>query len=400
MKILQLTPRLCYPADDGGKIGIFNFTKYFTYFGAEVSMISLTEKHPQSEIVEGVKQFCQFHPFVHSTKNTIFRAVKSLFIKRSIYVDKHFSKKFKLFLEKFAEANEFDIIHADHSCMAPAALHLRNISGKPAALRLHNMEWTIWQRYAKALSPINPLKYYIALQARKLKNDEAEFIAAMNLSLPITAKDRRLALRAAPEANIFLATAGVDADRWKPQIASKRNPYEMICATTYEWRHNVDAMKWFVNKVLPIVVKEVPKAKLTLIGKKLPNYFYNREDEGINALGYVDIVQPYLSNAGIYIAPLFVGGGIRIKILEAMAMRLPVVATPISAEGLAASENDGVFVESSPEKFAKRVIELMKNEIYREELGIRARDYILRRHDWKSIVSSTMRQYEKLIDGK
>ena len=176
---------------------------------------------------------------------------------------------------------------------------------------------------------------------------------------------------------------GVNPIEWNPDSAVKRNPFEMILATNYTWIHNVNALRWFVDNVLPIVRKSIPNAQLSLIGKNVPDWLKEYSNKGVNIIGYVDKVQPYLNRANIYISPLFVGSGIRFKILEAMSMALPVVASPIAAEGINASSNDALFICDSYNEFAEVIIELFNNINKTRMFGTNARNFILENYSWK-----------------
>jgi glycosyltransferase involved in cell wall biosynthesis len=244
---------------------------------------------------------------------------------------------------------------------------------------------------------MHPKRIYIGHQAMLLRNHEKQLYSDVDVCFAITEKDKASALKLAPTANVVVAGPGVNADEWDPDPEVKRNPQEMILATTYKWVHNVDALKWFLDNVLPIVREKIPGAYLTLLGKEPPEWLESYKSKGLNLVGYVPEVQPYLNRAGIYIAPLFVGAGIRIKILEAMAMQLPVVATPVSAEGIKAGEKEGLFISARPEEFAARIIRLMTDEPMRAAAGISARRYVLENFSWERNVRIMLDEYGKLV---
>ena len=251
MKILQLAPRFPFPPDDGGKIGMANIIKEFSNQGAKVTLFTFSE--PGSVIkesaIEEASKFCRPVFMEHSTQNTLSRIIKSFLRRDSIYIEKHFNDEIKNKLEALVEQENFDIIHADHSCMAKAALYLKNKYNIPIGIRLHNIENTIWQRFADELGTFNPQKIFIKQQAELLKRKEAEYFSDADVCFAITGPDKNRALEISPNANIVIASAGVNSEEWKPESV-KRNPYELILATTYVWRHNVNAVKWFVEEGL------------------------------------------------------------------------------------------------------------------------------------------------------
>jgi glycosyltransferase involved in cell wall biosynthesis len=253
----------------------------------------------------------------------------------------------------------------------------------------------IWERYAKSLCNFDPKKYYVASQAKKLKSREINFIKNADVSFPITENDKNTALEFAPNSNLVIATGGVNQAEFLPKEV-ERKPLRLIIATTYSWVHNVNGLIWFMESVLPLVLKKFPEVEIELIGKNPPEIFKNNRN--IILTGYVDKVQSYLNSASIYIAPLFVGSGIRIKILEAMAMELPVIATSISAEGIFAKESDGLLISNDPEITATNVIRLLDNPSLCRDLGKNARKFVLQNFTWDRSVKIMYDEYMKLLN--
>ena len=332
MKILQLSPQFPLPTDNGGKIGIFNIFKEFAEQGAEVTFVCYAEDI-DSEQLKIAEQYGEVIIIRHSTKNTNLRIFNSLFSNIPLYLGKHFNDNIRKELKQIAKTHKFDVIHADHSCMAAPALFLKKMLNIPVGLRLHNIEYKIWRRYSNSLPKYSLKGMFVSDQANKLKAAESQLYGMADICFAITENDKKIAYQLNKNAKVIVASAGVDLHEWKVEEV-QRNNSEMILATTWDWVHNIDGAKWFVERVLPLVKKEFPDAQLTLTGKHLPDWFKDKKEFGVNPVGYVDDVKPYLNKANIYVAPLFVGSGIRIKILEALAMELPVIATSISAEGI------------------------------------------------------------------
>lgn len=398
IKILQLAPRFCFPDDDGGKIGIANIFKEFFEQGADVTFFSFSKEKIPHSAIEQAEKYGEVIIYNHSTENTALRIIASFLKRKSIYISKHSGKQVKRAIHEILKRTEFDIIHVDHSCMAPLGIYARSIRKIPLGLRLHNIEWLIWKRYADNLPYWRPKRVYVKQQAEELKNAEKKLYPKMDVCFTVTGKDKERAAALAPDANVVVASAGVDTAEWMPDDSIARNRYEMILATNYHWIHNVDAVRWFIHNVLPIVRKKIPEAALTLIGKNAPGWMNDYKDKGVNLMGYVSKVQPYHNRANVYIAPLFVGSGIRIKILEAMAMGLPVVATPVSAEGIAATSGDGLYIAAEAEEFARNIMDLLSNYDNARSAGKAARQFVLKEYSWKKNVGIMLDEYNKLLD--
>jgi glycosyltransferase involved in cell wall biosynthesis len=397
INILQLSPRYPFPMDDGGKIGIANITKELAGFGANISFFTFTDEDLSSESKLQIQPFANLEEYRHSTRNTPGRILGSLFYSEPLYTHKHFSKKIFEFAEKLISDKKINVIHADHTCMAPLALALKDKYGIPVGLRLHNIEWIIWQRYADVLPEFHPKKIYIQSQAKKLRKKEAELLQLVDVAFAITEEDQKRALELHPNLNVKVSTAGVDANDWMPDDSIIRNDNELILATYYPWRHNVDGLKWFIENILTEIYKINPNIRLTLLGKGAPEWLKDYESIGVNLIGYVDRVQSYHNRASIYISPLFVGGGIRIKILEAMAMKLPVISTYIGAEGIRATADNGLIRTDDKNEWINTIIELTGNRTKLNTLGNEARNFVTKNHSWSENIKIMIQEYENLI---
>ncbi len=403
MKILQLSPQFPFPADDGGRIAIANITKEFAKAGHEVTLFCLENKPPIPTELHDAQRHAKIVLCNHSTENTPLRIAAAALLPISIYMQKHIGSQILKDITELMKREKFDIIHADHSCMAIAAQFAQKLAENtrqhlPIGLRLHNVEWIIWKRYAENLPNNSTKQWFVARQARLLREAEMKYYPQMDVCFAVSEKDKDEALHLSPSTNVVIAPHGITPDDWKTDESIIRNDKEIIIATTYNWVHNVEGVRWFVEKVLPLVKAAVPEAHLTLIGKKPPQFFQEWLSLGVDVLGYVGRVQPYMNSAGVYIAPLFVGSGVRIKILEAMAMGLPVVATPIAREGIVAGETEGLYTAESAEDFAKQVIYLLENPNEARISGLAARAYTLENYTWKSSANIMLDTYQRLIE--
>lgn len=399
LRILQLAPRFPFPEDDGGKIGIANIFKQFSK-EHEVLLFAFDDGKIIKSAKEEAKEFGEIYLCKHSTENTKFRIFYSIFKTEPLYLFKHYSKRVYDELLRIALKFKPNIIHADHTAMMPLAVKLKKELGIPLGQRLHNIEWMIWQRYADLLPKYHPIKIYINSQAHKLAEAEADYFSKFDVGFPITTNDLNIAKKMAPNAKLRLATAGVDTNKFTTDDKIKRNKYEIIIATVYSWRHNIDGLLWFIKKVFPLIQKEFKDTQLKLIGKNLNINLPELNQEGIQAIGYVDDVRLHLNKASVYIVPLFVGSGIRIKILEAMAMKLPVISTTIGAEGIKTNYENGLFIADEPEDFADAIIALFSSENSRDAIGEKAREFIINNYSWAKSVEIMLKEYKGQLQNK
>jgi glycosyltransferase involved in cell wall biosynthesis len=401
MRILQLSPQFAYPLENGGKISIMNTSRAFHLAGIEVHQLCYASTPPDADLLKSAVEYsgATIDIVLHSTKNTIPRMLYSIFNEQSLYISKHRSQAMILKLQELAENSNFDIIHADHTAMFEMGKIAAKIFNAPLGLRLHNVECKIWERYAARIPAYLPQHWYIKRQAKLLKQFEADHLKLADICFAITQDDADYALKLSPGSKVSSVGVGVDTDYLKPDPSLQRIPHAMIHATTYGWRHNLEGLEWFFLNVMPGIRKKHPKAYLELLGKGAPESYKLLQDKGIITAGFVPQIQPYFSKAGFYIAPLFVGSGVRIKILEAMAMELPVIATPVAAEGIPAGREQGLIICKDAEEFVKEACYLIENKEYTRSIGVAARAYIQANHSWPEIASMMLQEYNLLLQS-
>jgi glycosyltransferase involved in cell wall biosynthesis len=392
MKILQLIPQFILPATDGGKIGILNIIKEFSKY-AKVELIVFCNENPEDIYLQELKQYGNVNLIVKDVSNSLYNILNSILINRPVYLSKFYDNFVLSIIDNLLESLEFDVIHADHTSMAQIAEYISIKTNKPWGFRLHNIENMIWKRFAKDLPFYDLKKYLINYQSKLLYKDEAKLISKANVAFPITNEDRRIANIMSPDSNLVVASAGVDyLSIFRKQVERNRNT--LAIATNYHWIHNVNGIIWFIEEVLTKLKELNEDVKFKLYGKNIPKVFDNYRHLGVEPIGFVEDLSEELSKAQIYIAPLFVGSGIRIKILEAMAYELPVVATKVSAEGINASQEDGLFVSDSAEVQVRLISNLLNEDI--NQIGTNARKYIIENYSWEKNVGVMINEYQKL----
>lgn len=394
MKILQIIPRFVYPPDDGGKIGIANIYEEFSKEN-EVTLFSLTNESINDEQLLQAHRFGDVVFHKANTKNNWSNLLRTLYKKHPLLFFKHNPASLYKAIDEILIKQKFDIVHIDHSYLAPVGKYIKDKFKVPFGLRLHNIEYKIWERYLDELK-LGSFKYrFIKRQAELIKERESYYISKADAAFPITEVDLRIAKQLAPNSNLKVASAGIDPKKWGVGKFVNRTPNRMIIASTWNWIHNENGLRWFINNVFPKLLNENRNAELVVLGKKTPNWLNDRE-QVINQ-GYVDSVLEYFHSSNVYVAPLFVGSGIRIKILEALASGLPVVATSVSAEGIEIGPEDGLFVSDDSETQAEIILELMRNKAKSVELGERAYRYVSEHYSWENSVRIMLEEYIKTI---
>lgn len=396
--ILQLMPQCPLPATDGGKVGLLGITRGFDGHGCDVTAVMYGMPSPAA--VQQLQVWCEPHVVQVSTRNTPLRIAASTLRSRALYMWKHDRSEFKAALRTFVERSRFDVVHADHTSMAPLAAYAASLLDIPWGLRLHNIEYRIWERYAERFSAVDPRRWYLNRQARMLRAEEQRWIAKADAVFPITAIDEQEALRLAPDARTVVAPAGVFVDDWPEADAGQYAQHDVIMTASYKWRHNSEGLEWFVREVWPLVRETLPTARLRVCGTSIPAWVDRYADVGVVNEGFVDDLRMALQSAAVAVVPLFVGSGVRIKIIEAMAAGVPVVSTSIGAEGIDADSRHGLFVADAAAAMAREIARLLQQPERRALAAQAARKLIHAKYTWHASTRIMLEAYQKAIDRR
>jgi glycosyltransferase involved in cell wall biosynthesis len=165
-----------------------------------------------------------------------------------------------------------------------------------------------------------------------------------------------------------------------------------------QWYPNAEAMIWFAREVWPRIREAVPSVEMDLIGRHPPREVTKlaSEDPAFRVRGFVDDVRPFIDGASVYVVPIRVGGGTRLKILDAMAMGKAIVSHSIGAEGLELTRGRDILIADDAQDFATHVVDLLRNRERCLALGEAARNTVLQQYDWSLIVSSLTGMYESV----
>jgi glycosyltransferase involved in cell wall biosynthesis len=257
----------------------------------------------------------------------------------------------------------------------------------------HNVEAEIWRRHAETKTRAVPRLLY-SVQHKRMRRYEADALKRFDGVLAVSDADRETFARLYPgqvRGPVHVVPTGVDTEYFAP--APDPASRELVFTGSMDWLPNEDAMLYFCREILPLVRKAEPEVRLTIVGRA-PTPAVTRlaaEDSRVAVTGRVDDVRPYIRRAAVYVVPLRIGGGTRLKIFEAMAMGKAVVSTTIGAEGLDVEDGTHVRLADDPERFAAAVIDLIRHQPRREALGTAARALVAGRYDWGAVAGDMER---------
>jgi glycosyltransferase involved in cell wall biosynthesis len=286
---------------------------------------------------------------------------------------------------RFAGEHRVDLWHCEWT---PYAQVLQDGLGKRMtkarwAVMAHNVESLIWERYADA-EP-NPMKrWYIRRQWQKFERFEAWAYSAATRAIAVSPDDARLMESRFGVGDPAVVENGVDTEYFRPQRDVDRDPARLLFLGSLDWRPNLDGVRLLLDDVLPRVRQQVPSATLALVGRHPPDWLRARAHEtpGVDLYADVPDVRPSLATCGMLAVPLRIGGGSRLKILEALASGTPVVSTRVGAEGLTLKPGRDLIVTDDVAGMADAIVEGVRRPEVLQDTAEEGRREVLARYDW------------------
>jgi glycosyltransferase involved in cell wall biosynthesis len=268
----------------------------------------------------------------------------------------------------------------------------------PVVLFEHNVEYMIWKRLHDVET--RPWRRaLLALEWRKMRRYEASACARAGLTVAVSEADRDLLASNAPGAAIGAIPTGVDTSYFHPNGAIE-GPATLVFTGSMDWYPNEDAVLYFLEAILPQIRREVPGVSLAVVGRDPSSRLQAAgAAAGIRVTGTVADVRPYVAEAAVYVVPLRVGGGTRLKIFEALAMAKPVVATGVGAEGLPIVSGQHFLRADDPADFARAVVTLLRDPERRRALGEAGRRLVEERYSWTQVARDFERHCEDLVSN-
>lgn len=390
MTILLLTQVLPYPPESGPQIKTWNLIKYLSRHHA-VTLVSFVRG--AAPPLGPLLRYCRaVHtvPLARGLARDAGFLLASLLGRQPFVIRRDDRTAMRRLIADVAGGGSFDAVHADQLNMAPYALRVR------APLRVldaHNALWVLYKRLAEQL-PIGPRRALWAREWRVLKRYEGWCARQFDRVLAVSDADRRALEEAmGGAADIDVVPIAVDADELTP-IARDGDAQRIVHLGTMFWPPNVDAVRWFADAVLPAVLAERPQAEFDIIGAR-PSRAVRAlaRRAAIRVTGYVADPTPYLRAAGAFVVPLRAGGGMRVKILTALAQGLPVVATPIGCEGLQVESERDLLLADGAAAFAAATLRVLGDRGLAEALGRNGRALIESTYDYRIANRSLDRIY-------
>jgi glycosyltransferase involved in cell wall biosynthesis len=392
MRVLLLSQVLPYPPDSGPKVKTYNVLKYLAQHH-EVTLVSFI-RGDQSRDVEQLRHYCRS---IHVVPITRGAAADAAAMARSVLSGQPWMMvrddrvDMRMLVDRLARESAFDVAHADQLNMAQYAARVPQAR---KVLDAHNALWLLYKRLAATMKP-GMRRALLERDWRLLKRYEGRVCRSFGGVLAVSAEDKAALLEAmsatmpavseADRRKIVVIPIAVDGDEVRPVVRRPDADHILHIGTMY-WPPNIDGVKWFIDQVLPRIRAERPDVRFDVVGARPPQELIDlgASDGRINVTGYVENPEPYLQRAGAMIVPLRAGGGMRVKILNAMAQALPIVTTTLGCEGIAVEPGRHVLVADTPDEFARSTLNLLQDRVRADGLGHNGRALVDALYDYRA----------------
>jgi glycosyltransferase involved in cell wall biosynthesis len=385
LKVLFFSQPFLYPADTGGKIRTSQMLRHL-HEVFDITLVSNVDPKRDMPHLDQMASLC--HEFHAVPRTTVGKYSAAFYLKVLAYslsrypvtVLSDYSRATVAKLRQLLAARHYDLLVCDF--LLPT-LNLRSLRTPRTLLFQHNVESIIPERhYRTSVNPLLRLFWY--LQWHKMMRYERQACARFDGIVAVSELDKQTLERDFGARNVHAIPTGVDTDFFRP---SPEPPEEnsLVFLGAMDWLPNEDAMIFFADEVLPRLRKLVPSAHITIVGRNPSARLLERTrvHPEIRVLGRVEDTRPHVARGALFVIPLRIGGGTRIKAYEAMAMGKAVVSTRIGVEGLPVRDGDNVVLADSPEDFANAVASLLKDRAERDRIGRNARAYVEDNVSWR-----------------
>ena len=384
LNVLFLSKRFLYPMDTGAKIRTGKMLeKLSSRF--EITLVSSVESPQDDAYLDEVHHLCAaFYPVSWTeVKKYSFKFYVQIFLRMfsryPITVLNDWDRKIQAQLAGLLEQEKFDLLICD---FVQSSLNVRRLHRYPTLLFQHNVEAVIARRhYEMAANPL--MKLFWWLQYAKMHRYEQRACHRFGGVVAVSELDQTYMQQHYHTDRVWTIPTGIDTEYFAP-LEMERDDPSLIFTGSMDWLPNEDAMLFFAEHILDQIQQDIPDIKISVVGRNPSRHLQHKlaRFPAIRVVGWVDDVRPHISRHTVYIVPLRIGGGTRIKLYEAMAMGKAVVSTRIGAEGLPVEQGRHVLLADTAEDFARAVVQMVQDHEARHRLETSAREFVQSHCSW------------------
>jgi sugar transferase (PEP-CTERM/EpsH1 system associated) len=374
----MLAHRIPYPPHTGDKTRAFHIARYLVrHHDLTLGFLvddrrDLVQVGPLRETIPELELGRLWKPW------SVAKGLTGLLFGRTLSLPYFRSGALQRRLQRRLRDARYDLVYASSTPMAQYARAL----GLPVIMDFVDVDSDKWRQYAQHSAP--PKSWLYRTEGRRLQSCEAEIARWAHSCVLATSAEETLLKSFAPWARTAVIPNGIELDYFRP-LARDGHPMAVVFTGAMDYLPNVDAVRYFCDEILPQVRREVPETEFYIVGlNPSPEVVRLGDLPGVTVTGTVPDVRPYYARASVCVAPLRIGRGVQNKVLQAMAMGVPVVASSVAQRGLGAGVGTHLYVEDDPGAFAARVVELLASPEVQGAMAGRARAFVEEHHAWEA----------------
>jgi len=377
----------------GGRIGCFNPIRYLSR-RIEIVLVSIID--PSSvQFVHEMDQYC-LDVKVHQIRQSPYIALgRGLMGEIPGTAAKYYDPAFGRLIQSAIRQWNIDLVELQH---LNTAAYRRWVSSVPTLLREHNIEYKVWERQARHANNIVE-RAYVSMVAPRIRAYEARVASQFDRCITVSEADSNHLRDVAPTAKIEMIPSGVDTEYFVADGGTPQEPCSMVLTGAFDWKPKQRNLKVFLTKFYPMIKAKLPNATLKIVGKGVPDELGALADrlQGVTITGSVPDVRPYLRSAALALNYMENGGGIALKVLEAMAMRKAVLSNSLGCEGIRVRHGENVFLADTVESFADAAVLLLQNVGVREKIAQGGYRLVQECYAWERLASQFEECYASVL---
>lgn len=401
MKILQLCKKFPYPLKDGEAIAITYLSKAVSQLNCEITLLAMnTTKHffDLKTLPSSFDHYKEMHMVEVDNRVKVKDAFLNLFSGQSYHISRFISPAFDQKLKLLLQENDYDIVQLETLYLAPYVDTIRQYSKAKIVMRSHNVEHEIWKRITENTA-MGAKKMYLSLLTKRLENFELEYLNKYDMMVAITKRDLDFFTRLGCNIAAHVTPIGLELGDYQQTTAINKVP-SFCFIGSLDWMPNSEGIDWILEKVWPLVLKKIPEATFHIAGRNTPESLLNANWKNVVIHGEVPSATDFINAHDVMLVPLFSGSGMRVKILEGMALGKVVLSTTLGLEGIHANHGKEVLIADNVNDFAQEIINCFEQNDRTVNIGHAAKEFIHEYYDNLSIAKRLLAFYRELIHQK
>jgi glycosyltransferase involved in cell wall biosynthesis len=369
-----------------------------------LSLVDPSEDHTES--MRATEAYCRHLVTVSNQRYATggtqkrLRQLGSMLSAKSYEWHLHREAKLDQALSGLVSRDRYDVVHFEFPHMVASRPRSADARGPAFLLDEHNIEYDVVRQTAIAADGAFR-RAYSAINWPKVQTEERRAWAGLDGCTLTSSRDESLLLADAPGTRTAVVPNGVDLDFFQPSASSEQQaPTALLFFGAIDYYPNTDGVLFFTKDILPLLTARIPRVQLSIVGRRPPESVLALRSTTVEVTGAVEDVRPHITRAAVIIVPLRLGGGTRLKILEAMAMGKAIVSTSLGAEGLEVVPERDLLIADTPEAFASQIARLLDDSALAARLGAAARRLVAANYGWRASIDRLSCFYGQVIEAR